>query len=127
MDHSTCGLFLDISCPPCSTLELLESLQSRDRLVRAANWTGGAIIVARRTSFFAAILSPKPPAADSLLTPRESQVLSHVAFGLSNDEIARSLENSVERVKEHVQDLLRKLAVNDRTRAAVWAVKSGVV
>ena len=69
----------------------------------------------------------KGPALDAGLTPRESQVLSHVAFGLSNDEIARSLEISVETVKEHVQNLLRKLAVNDRTQAAVWAVKSGVI
>lgn len=66
-------------------------------------------------------------ARDSGLTPRESQVLSHVALGLSNQEIARSLEISVETVKEHVQNLLRKLAVNDRTQAAVWAVQSGVV
>jgi DNA-binding NarL/FixJ family response regulator len=71
-------------------------------------------------------------ARDSGLTPRESQVLSHVAFGpsndeISNDEIARSLGISVETVKEHVQNLLRKLAVNDRTQAAVWAVQSGVV
>ena len=66
-------------------------------------------------------------ARDSGLTPRESQVLSHVAFGLSNDEIGRSLEIGVETVKEHVQNMLRKLAVNDRTQAAVWAVKSGVV
>ena len=69
----------------------------------------------------------KGPALDAGLTPREGQVLAHVAFGLSNDEIARSLEISVETVKEHVQNLLRKLAVNDRTQAAVWAVKSGVV
>jgi DNA-binding NarL/FixJ family response regulator len=68
----------------------------------------------------------KGPALDAGLTPRESQVLSHVAFGLSNDEIARSLEISVETVKEHVQNLLRKLAVNDRTQAAVWAVKSAL-
>ena len=66
-------------------------------------------------------------ARDSGLTPRESQVLSHVAFGLSNDEIARSLQISVETVKEHVQNLLRKLAVRDRTQAAVWAVKVGVI
>jgi DNA-binding NarL/FixJ family response regulator len=66
-------------------------------------------------------------ARDSGLTPRESQVLSHVAFGLSNDEIARSLEISIETVKEHVHNLLRKLAVNDRTQAAVWAVQSGLV
>ena len=66
-------------------------------------------------------------ARDSCLTPRESQVISHVAYGLSNEEIAQSLEISVETVKEHVQNLLRKLAVNDRTQAAVWAVQSGVV
>ena len=63
-------------------------------------------------------------ARDAGLTPREAQVLSHVAFGLSNIEIARSLEISVEAVKEHVQNLLRKLAVSDRTQAAVWAVQS---
>jgi DNA-binding NarL/FixJ family response regulator len=50
-------------------------------------------------------------------------VLSHLAYGLSNDEIAHSLEISVETVKEHVQKILRKLAVKDRTQAAVWAVR----
>lgn len=67
------------------------------------------------------------PARDSGLTPRESQVLSHVAFGLSNQEIARLLEISVETVKEHVQNLLFKLGVQDRTQAAVWAVQAGMV
>jgi DNA-binding NarL/FixJ family response regulator len=77
----------------------------------------------------AASMEPRYPQAsrDSGLTPRESQVLSHVALGLSNDEIARSLQISVETVKEHVQNLLRKLAVSDRTQAAVWAVQAGVV
>lgn len=76
-----------------------------------------------------ASMTARPNAATSEagVTPRESQVLSHVALGLSNEEIARSLEISVETVKEHVQNLLRKLAVNDRTQAAVWAVQSGVV
>jgi DNA-binding NarL/FixJ family response regulator len=66
-------------------------------------------------------------ARDAGVTPREEQVLRHVALGLSNDEIARSLQISIETVKEHVQNLLRKLSVNDRTQAAVWAVQSGVV
>ena len=69
----------------------------------------------------------KGPALDAGLTPRESQVLAHVACGLSNDEISHTLGISVETVKEHVQNILRKLAVNDRTQAAVWAVRSGVV
>ncbi len=61
------------------------------------------------------------------LTQRETQVLRHVALGLSNKEIGRSLEISVETVKEHVQNILRKIAVNDRTQAAVWAVRKNLV
>lgn len=61
------------------------------------------------------------------LTQRETQVLRHVALGLSNKEIGRSLEISVETVKEHVQNILRKIAVSDRTQAAVWAVRRGLV
>jgi DNA-binding NarL/FixJ family response regulator len=61
------------------------------------------------------------------LTQRETQVLRHVALGLSNKEIGRSLEISVETVKEHVQNILRKIAVSDRTQAAVWAVRKKLV
>ncbi len=60
------------------------------------------------------------------LTAREVQVLRHIALGLSNKEIARSLSISVETVKEHVQNVLRKIKANDRTDAAVRAIKSGI-
>jgi len=65
--------------------------------------------------------------ADVQLTQRETQVLRHVALGLSNKEIGHSLEISVETVKEHVQKILGKIAVSDRTQAAVWAVRKGLV
>ncbi|EMI19505.1 two component LuxR family transcriptional regulator [Rhodopirellula maiorica SM1] len=61
------------------------------------------------------------------LTSRESQVLLHIALGLSNKEIAKSLMISVETVKEHVQNILRKLGANDRTDAAVKAVRVGFI
>jgi DNA-binding NarL/FixJ family response regulator len=64
---------------------------------------------------------------DIPLTNREVQVLRHVALGLSNREIGRSLDISIETVKEHVQNILRKLEAGDRTEAAVWAVKKGLV
>ncbi len=64
---------------------------------------------------------------DIPLTNRELEVLRHVAMGLSNREIGKSLGISVETVKEHVQNILRKLDVNDRTQAAVLAVKRGFV
>jgi DNA-binding NarL/FixJ family response regulator len=60
------------------------------------------------------------------LTARETQVLRLIAMGLSNQEIADSLEISVETVKEHVQNLLRKTSLNDRTQAAVWAIRQGI-
>ncbi len=61
------------------------------------------------------------------LTNRELQVLRHVALGLSNREIGHSLGISIETVKEHVQNILRKVDVADRTQAAVWAIKKGLV
>lgn len=65
--------------------------------------------------------------AELALTQRETQVLRHLALGLSNKEIGRSLSISVETVKEHVQHLLRKIDATDRTQAAVWAVRKGLV
>jgi DNA-binding NarL/FixJ family response regulator len=64
---------------------------------------------------------------DVPLTQRESEVLRQLAFGLTNKEIAQALNISYETVKEHVQHILRKLGVSDRTQAAVWAVRKGLV
>lgn len=61
------------------------------------------------------------------LTQRESEVLSQLANGLTNKEIAAALGISYETVKEHVQHILRKIGVTDRTQAAVWAVRKGLV
>ena len=61
------------------------------------------------------------------LTRRESEVLRQLAHGLTNKEIAQALGISYETVKEHVQHILRKVGVADRTQAAVWAVRKGLV
>lgn len=61
------------------------------------------------------------------LTQRESEVLRQLANGLTNKEIALALGISYETVKEHVQHILRKVGVSDRTQAAVWAVRKGLV
>lgn len=64
---------------------------------------------------------------DTQLTQRESEVLKQLAFGLTNKEIAGALGISYETVKEHVQHILRKVGVSDRTQAAVWAVRHNLV
>jgi DNA-binding NarL/FixJ family response regulator len=57
------------------------------------------------------------------LTPREREVLARIAEGKSNREIARQLRLSEKTVKAHVSSVLSKLGVQDRTQAAVYAVR----
>lgn len=71
--------------------------------------------------------APGQPDVEIALTKRESEVLRQIALGLTNKEIAQSLHISYETVKEHVQHVLRKIGVSDRTQAAVWAVRRGLV
>ncbi len=61
------------------------------------------------------------------LTQRENEVLKELAKGSTNKEIALALKISYETVKEHVQHVLRKIGVTDRTQAAVWAVRKELV
>jgi len=71
--------------------------------------------------------SPKTGVSSAdTLTKRELQILSHLSLGLSNREISSILDISLETVKEHVQNILRKLKSSDRTEAAVWALRNGI-
>lgn len=65
------------------------------------------------------------PLAD--LTEREREVVSLVAHGLSNREIAQQLSISHGTVKTHVSSILSKLNLNDRTQLAIFAINEGLV
>jgi len=75
--------------------------------------------------------SPPQPEPKSMpveaLSDRETEVLQLIAAGMSNASIARTLNISLPTVKTHVQHILKKLNVADRTQAALWAVNEGVV
>jgi DNA-binding NarL/FixJ family response regulator len=62
-----------------------------------------------------------------LLTPREQDVLRLIARGLPNKLIARDLGVSEKTVKTHVSSILGKLRLNDRTQAALYAVREGLL
>ncbi|HHT7190333.1 TPA: response regulator [Bacillus cereus] len=61
----------------------------------------------------------------SMLTKREREVLHEIAKGRSNKEIAAELHITEQTVKTHVSNVLAKLEVDDRTQAALYAVKHG--
>ena len=61
------------------------------------------------------------------LSAREMEILHCVTRGLSNKEIARTLNISHQTVKNHMTSILKKLAVEDRTQAAVFALRRGWV
>ena len=63
----------------------------------------------------------------SPLSPREMQILQYVTRGLSNKEIAFALGISHQTVKNHMTAILHKLDVEDRTQAAVYALRHGWV
>jgi two-component system nitrate/nitrite response regulator NarL len=60
------------------------------------------------------------------LSPREREILSFLARGASNKEIARTLDVAESTVKIHVQHILRKLQLSSRVQAAVWAIEHGI-
>ena len=61
------------------------------------------------------------------LTPREREVLGLIGRGMANKVIARELSLSEKTVKAHVSSILAKLGVTDRTQAALYAVRAGLV
>lgn len=111
---------------------------SRDELVRAVRVTadGGAIIAPPLLAELLSRMSQAPtqppaaaPACDlgERLSERELQVLRLIADGRTNQEIAEELTIGATTVKTHVQNILQKLSVSDRTQAAVYAVRCGLI
>jgi DNA-binding NarL/FixJ family response regulator len=92
--------------------------------------SGGAFIESQMLKGMLSEMKPTGQPATSAaknLTKREREILSLVAEGMSNREIAEKLVLSPETVKSHVAAILEKLNVSDRTQAAIYAVRNGLV
>lgn len=69
----------------------------------------------------------RPGAVEQALTEREIDVLRLVAQGYSNPQIAQQLNITINTVKVHLRNILDKLQVDNRTQAAAYAVRSGLL
>ena len=101
---------------------LLKDVQPRE-LVEAIRTVhgGGALLHPQVASRLLEEMTTDP------LTPREREVLSLIGRGMPNKAIARELSLSEKTVKAHVSNILAKLGVTDRTQAALYAVRAGLV
>jgi NarL family two-component system response regulator LiaR len=108
---------------------LLKSVQPAElaRAVRAAHAGEVLIDPSVAARLVEAIAQPAGQPPPERLTPREREVLALIGKGLSNKRIAIELGLSEKTIKTHVSHLLAKLGVQDRTQAAVHAVRAGLI
>jgi DNA-binding NarL/FixJ family response regulator len=106
-----------------------EALFDAVRVVAAGDALLSPGVTRRLIGEFARLRPRLPVRPETLreLTPREAEVLRHVAEGLSNAEIAERLVIAEETVKTHVSRVLSKLGLRDRAQAVVVAYESGLV
>ncbi|MDX1601349.1 MAG: response regulator transcription factor [Anaerolineales bacterium] len=71
-------------------------------------------------------MESRPTSSREQLTDQELQVLRLIAAGKDNSEISEELFVTVNTVKTHVGNVLSKLGVENRTRAAIWAIRHGI-
>jgi DNA-binding NarL/FixJ family response regulator len=98
------------------------------RLVAEGSMLLGPSVTRRLVEDFARPrVRPGEPVQLGTLSTREREILSCLARGLSNSEIAGELFIGVETVKSHVSEVLRKLGLRDRVQAVVYAHEHGLV
>ena len=111
---------------------LLKDLEPDELIDSLAKIIDGECIIApEMTGVLARVVQGEEPITDSdtrfaELTPREMEILCHLAEGQSNKVIARELGISNGTIKLHVRAILRKLQVRSRVEAAVLAVEEGI-
>jgi two-component system, NarL family, nitrate/nitrite response regulator NarL len=108
---------------------LLKDMEPEDILKSIHKAVQGTVVISEHlTQLLAKALreNDRIDKKDSInsITSREREILQHISRGMSNRQIAESLEISEGTVKVHVKHLLKKLNLRSRTEAAVWALNT---
>ena len=106
-----------------------QALAEAVRVVAAGDALLSPSVTRRLLGAFARLGAPRAPTRTRVeqLTERETEVLTLIAVGLSNAEIAEELVVAEQTIKTHVGRILAKLQLRDRTQAAIFAYETGLV
>ncbi len=108
---------------------LLKDLDAQDLFELLAGIERGEVLMSRTMGarLLKCIANPPHANIEQMLTEREIEVLRLVACGESNPRIAEELTISINTVKVHLRNILDKLSLDNRTQAAAYALRTGIV
>ncbi len=104
---------------------LSKSLSGEELVSALERVCGGEVVVSEDPGPDAPIVEGAWPGKEHGLSPRESEVLALIAQGLSNQEIADRAFISINSVKTYIRTAYRKIGVERRTQALLWATRTG--
>ena len=118
--------YLKKDCEPAELIDTIRKVKDGQFLINEKVFSRPSV-ASRVLSEFRelSVYGPGSTHVFAPLSPREVQILDNIAQGKTNKEVAYALAISEQTVKNHMSSILRKLSVNDRTQAVVYAIRQG--
>ena len=118
--------YLHKDCEPSELVESIRKVRGGQFIINEKIFAKPAVATKVLAEFRElSVYGPGSSHVFAPLSPREVQILDNIAQGMTNKEVAYALAISEQTVKNHMSSILRKLSVNDRTQAVVYAIRQG--
>jgi len=118
--------YLHKDCDPAELIDSIRKVRSGQFVINEKIFSRPAVASRVLAEFRElSVYGPGSARVFAPLSPREVQILDSIAQGRTNKEVAYALAISEQTVKNHMSSILRKLSVNDRTQAVVYAIRQG--
>ena len=118
--------YLNKDCDPKELVESIRKVRTGQFIINEKIFAKPAVATKVLAEFRElSVYGPGSSHVFAPLSPREVQILDNIAQGMTNKEVAYTLAISEQTVKNHMSSILRKLSVNDRTQAVVYAIRQG--
>ena len=118
--------YLPKDCEPSELIDTIQKVKAGQFLINDKLFTRPTVATRVLAEFRElSVYGPQSTRVFAPLSPREVQILDNIAQGKTNKEVAYALAISEQTVKNHMSSILRKLSVNDRTQAVVYAMRQG--